>query len=304
MRRRWMLLTAGAALVAALAVGGVVWLAKRKPAQQVGAGQVRPDRRLREQDGRPCLRRHARDGLQHRARGRLVHHSFRRDAARKVAASLQPDATGLPENVARLVAAREGVGVVTSGSVAPEDRVQGDGPRRRRDDRKADRLGGGQRGRQERRPRSRREGWRPGSGAPSATRRPNRRGSRPRRRSPPARSRRRTSTRSRRTFSGRESGTTRSGTTSGRRAGREHGTRVRGARGGREQPRPPGRGREQLQAGARADRPDERPREVPDPRGYYILARKADSAIEEFSALVKQFPADTAGSRTWPPPTT
>ena len=29
--------------------------------------------------------------------------------------------------------------------------------------------------------------------------------------------------------------------------------------------------------------------------GYYILARKADSAIEEFSALVKQFPADTAG---------
>src|SRR4029077_13118105 len=29
--------------------------------------------------------------------------------------------------------------------------------------------------------------------------------------------------------------------------------------------------------------------------GYYLLVRNPDNAIEEFSSLVKQFPADTAG---------
>jgi tetratricopeptide (TPR) repeat protein len=43
--------------------------------------------------------------------------SYSRNAARKVAAQLKPDATSLDENLARLVAAREGVNVVTSGSV-------------------------------------------------------------------------------------------------------------------------------------------------------------------------------------------
>jgi tetratricopeptide (TPR) repeat protein len=42
---------------------------------------------------------------------------YRRDAARRVAAQLQPGATGLTEALARLVAAREGVSIVTSGSV-------------------------------------------------------------------------------------------------------------------------------------------------------------------------------------------
>ena len=120
-RRRWMLLTAGAALVAAVAVAGAVWLAKRKPAPRV-AGPARSvliadfDNRT----GDPVF-----DGTLETAFNIALEDasfitSFRRDAARKVAAQLQPDATGLPENVARLVAAREGVGVVTSGSVAPE----------------------------------------------------------------------------------------------------------------------------------------------------------------------------------------
>ena len=43
--------------------------------------------------------------------------SYSRSNARKVAAQLQPGATGLDANLARLVAAREGVNVVTSGSV-------------------------------------------------------------------------------------------------------------------------------------------------------------------------------------------
>ena len=120
-RRRWMLLTAGAALVAAVAVAGAVWLAKRKPAPQV-AGPARSvliadfDNRT----GDPVF-----DGTLETAFNIALEDAsfittFRRDAARKVASQLQPDATGLPENVARLVAAREGVGVVTSGSVAPE----------------------------------------------------------------------------------------------------------------------------------------------------------------------------------------
>ena len=46
--------------------------------------------------------------------------SYRRDTARRVAAQLQPGATGLTEALARLVAAREGVSVVTSGSVEPK----------------------------------------------------------------------------------------------------------------------------------------------------------------------------------------
>jgi tetratricopeptide (TPR) repeat protein/predicted Ser/Thr protein kinase len=43
--------------------------------------------------------------------------SYSRNSARKVAAQLKPGATGLDENLARLVAGREGVNVVTSGSV-------------------------------------------------------------------------------------------------------------------------------------------------------------------------------------------
>ena len=43
--------------------------------------------------------------------------SYNRSAARKVAAQLSPGATGLDETVARLVAVREGINVVTSGSI-------------------------------------------------------------------------------------------------------------------------------------------------------------------------------------------
>ena len=43
--------------------------------------------------------------------------SYNRSAARKVAAQLSPGATGLDQTVARLVAVREGINVVTSGSI-------------------------------------------------------------------------------------------------------------------------------------------------------------------------------------------
>ena len=118
MRRRWMVLTAGALFVAALAVGGVVWLAKRKPAPQA-AGPARPVliADFENKTGDPVF-----DGTLETAFGIALEDaafitSFRRDAARKVAVKLQPGTTGLPEPVARLVAVREGVGVVTAGAV-------------------------------------------------------------------------------------------------------------------------------------------------------------------------------------------
>ena len=43
--------------------------------------------------------------------------SYNRSSARRIAAQLQPGATGLDESLARLVAVREGVGVVTSGAI-------------------------------------------------------------------------------------------------------------------------------------------------------------------------------------------
>ena len=43
--------------------------------------------------------------------------SFSRSQARKLAAQLQPDATGLPEALARLVAVRQGISVVVGGSI-------------------------------------------------------------------------------------------------------------------------------------------------------------------------------------------
>ena len=43
--------------------------------------------------------------------------SYNRNSARKIAAQLQPGATGLDQTLARLVAVREGINVVTSGSI-------------------------------------------------------------------------------------------------------------------------------------------------------------------------------------------
>jgi tetratricopeptide (TPR) repeat protein/predicted Ser/Thr protein kinase len=118
-RRRWMLVTAGAALALAVAVAGVVWLAKRKPAPAA----PRPTRSVLIADfenktGDPVF-----DGTLETAFNIALEDasfitSYRRDAARKVAEQIQPGVTGLPEPVARLVAGREGVNVVTSGAVS------------------------------------------------------------------------------------------------------------------------------------------------------------------------------------------
>jgi len=121
-RRRRILIAAAAFLAAALAVAGVSWLVKRRPAAPAAAGPTRSVliADFENKTGDPVF-----DGTLETAFNIAIEDasfisSFRRDAARKVAAQLQPGTTGLPEAIARVVAAREGIGVVTSGSVAPE----------------------------------------------------------------------------------------------------------------------------------------------------------------------------------------
>jgi tetratricopeptide (TPR) repeat protein/predicted Ser/Thr protein kinase/TolB-like protein len=121
-RRRRLLAALGLALALALSAAGVSWLVKRKPAPSRAPEQARSVliADFENRTGDPVF-----DGTLETAFNIALEDasfitSYRRDSARKVAAQLQPGTTGLPENVARLVAAREGVGVVTSGSVAVE----------------------------------------------------------------------------------------------------------------------------------------------------------------------------------------
>ena len=121
-RRRRILAALGLALALALGAAGVLWLASRKPAPPRAVEQTRSIliADFENRTGDPVF-----DGTLETAFNIALEDasfitSYRRDAARKVAAQLQPGATGLPENVARLIAAREGVGVVTSGSVAAD----------------------------------------------------------------------------------------------------------------------------------------------------------------------------------------
>jgi tetratricopeptide (TPR) repeat protein len=118
-RRRWMLVAAALLLVAAVGIGGVSWLLKRNPAPAKAAGPARPVliADFENKTGDPVF-----DGTLETAFAIALEDaafitSYDRGAARKVAAQLQPGATGLPEPLARLVAAREGIGVVTAGAV-------------------------------------------------------------------------------------------------------------------------------------------------------------------------------------------
>ena len=177
---------------------------RRAGAPRRGAqARIGPDRRLRKQDGRPGLRRDARAVLRD-SRSRAPPSSRRTTAAApdKLAAQLQPGATKLTEPLARLVAVREGF------RSSRPDAIEKQGRRLPHPVRAVDAATGkaivdasaeasgkddvlGGRG----------EGSPPRSARRSATRHPPPSSSRPRRRSRPARSRRRTSTRSLRTSS-------------------------------------------------------------------------------------------------------
>ena len=120
-RRRWMLIAAAACLALAVGVAGVSWLMKRRPGAPAAAGPARSVliADFENKTGDPVF-----DGTLETAFNIALEDaafitSYSRGTARKIAAQLQPGATALPEPLARLVAAREGVGVVTAGVVEP-----------------------------------------------------------------------------------------------------------------------------------------------------------------------------------------
>ncbi|HQR66974.1 MAG TPA: protein kinase [Thermoanaerobaculia bacterium] len=121
-RRKWVLVAAAACLAAALGVAGVAWLAKRTSKAPAAAGPARSVliADFENRTGDPVFDGTLETAFNIALEDAAFISSYRRDAARKVAAQLQPGTTGLPEAVARLVASREGVSVVASGSVAAE----------------------------------------------------------------------------------------------------------------------------------------------------------------------------------------
>ena len=121
-RRKWILVAAAACLAGAIGLAGVTWLAKRTPKAPAAAGPARSVliADFENRTGDPVFDGTLETAFNIALEDAAFISSYRRDAARKVAAQLQPGTTGLPEPVARLVAAREGVSVVTSGSVTAE----------------------------------------------------------------------------------------------------------------------------------------------------------------------------------------
>jgi tetratricopeptide (TPR) repeat protein len=121
-RRRWMLAAAGVCLVLAVGVAGVSWLVKRKSAAPAAVGPARSVliADFANKTGDPVFDGTLETAFTIALEDAAFITTYRRDAARKVAAQLQPGAAGLSEELARLVAVREGVSVVTSGSVAPK----------------------------------------------------------------------------------------------------------------------------------------------------------------------------------------
>ena len=223
--------------------------------------------------------------------------SYNRNAARKVAAQLSPGATR-PRPDARPARRRPGGGQRRHVGLRRQAgrRLRGLGPRGRRGDRQDDRDRPGEGVRQGGRPRL---GGPPRRAGPRGARRRDarsRRSSRRPRRTRPARSRPRTSTPSPRTCSGTATGTRRSATTARRSTSTPNLGRAYAGLAAVES----NRGRRQdaekyyKEALARIDRMSDREK-FRTRGGYYLLVRNPDNAIEEFSALVKQYPADTAG---------
>ena len=105
-RRRRLFSVLGLALAVGLAVVGVSWLAKRGPPASKAPAQARSIliADFENKTGDPVF-----DGTLENALGR--------GTARKEAAALRPGTAGIPEAAARLVAAREGVGTVIAGAV-------------------------------------------------------------------------------------------------------------------------------------------------------------------------------------------
>ncbi len=120
LRRRWVLLAFAAAVLAGLAVGGTVWLAKRRPAAPTASAPKTQSLLIADFENRtgdPVFSGTLESAFGIAVEGASFVTTYSRASARKIASQLQPGTEGLPDAVARLVAVREGVQVVASGSV-------------------------------------------------------------------------------------------------------------------------------------------------------------------------------------------
>ncbi len=119
-RRRWIGPAAGAvALVAVLAAGGF-WLYRKGRAAPSAAAHKTQSVLVADfanHTGDAVFDGTLEPAFTLALEGASFVSSYNRNAAKKVASQLQPGATGLDQTLARLVAVREGVNVVTAGSV-------------------------------------------------------------------------------------------------------------------------------------------------------------------------------------------
>jgi tetratricopeptide (TPR) repeat protein/predicted Ser/Thr protein kinase len=118
-RRRRLLTVLGLALAVGLGVKGVSWLAKRTPAASRAPEQARSIliADFVNKTGDPVFEGTLESALAVALEDASFITTFDRGTARKVASELRPGSGGLSEAAARLVAAREGVGTVIAGSV-------------------------------------------------------------------------------------------------------------------------------------------------------------------------------------------
>jgi tetratricopeptide (TPR) repeat protein len=122
-RRRWLFPAAGALLAAAL-IGTAVWFAMR---HRSAAPQAAPKSEsvliadFQNKTGDAVFDGTLEPAFALSLEGASFITSYNRGQARKLAEQLQPGSTGLGEPLARLVAVREGVQVVTSGSIEKKD---------------------------------------------------------------------------------------------------------------------------------------------------------------------------------------
>jgi serine/threonine protein kinase/Flp pilus assembly protein TadD len=121
LRRPWIRPAAAAAAGAILLAAGIWWLLRRAPARARAGAPVATTSVLisdfENRTGDPVF-----DGtLEHSfglsLEGASFISSYSRASARKVAAQLQPGTTAMPQPLAQLVAVREGVSVVAGGSI-------------------------------------------------------------------------------------------------------------------------------------------------------------------------------------------
>ena len=124
LRRRWVRPAALIGAAALVLLGAGYWLARKTPSGPPTAASSAPvaTRSVLISDfanrtGDPVFDSTLEPSFSIALEGASFVSSFNRASARKIAAQLQPGTTGLPEGLARLVAVREGLSVVASGSV-------------------------------------------------------------------------------------------------------------------------------------------------------------------------------------------